>query len=348
MSLSRESAASLALYLAIAHPGVFDAYAGTLPGALSTLGRYRPRARLGYLGDDDSDDTSDDSSDDLAFDTSDDDADYENSDGSLQLLSTGGTDLDSSDQVDDSNVDEDLRELGVATPSDTQTDSATYGGTVTPVPGSAADTGNLGVVPGSSADPLSQTVDVSDVPLPTIDEATPAIQSISSSNAVQSIGAPAVQAVASALTSPSALQALANTTTAYLNNQALAGEEQTALQSQANNLNASLQMAAIDHPATGVTYVTGANGQQEAVVSNAATGAPLVGADGAYVPASTAAGILSAITSSSALGPVLIIGGIGLLLLLLLGHHGHSGGGGASSGGSAPRAPRSPRFIEVE
>jgi hypothetical protein len=332
MSLSKQSAASLALYLAIAHPGIFDAFIGTLPGAVPALGRF------GFFGDDGDDTTSDD------FSTLDDNTDYENDDGSLQLLDVP-TD-DSSEEVDDSNINENLRELGVETTDDT----------MPPVTGSAADTGNLGVEPGSSADPLSQSLTASDMAIPdlniTSDESldlnsvTPAVQSISGSSAVQSIGAPAVGAVTAALTSPQALNALGNITTAYLQNQAAAGEEQTALQMQANNISAQMQMAALDHPATGVAYVTGPNGQQEAVLSNASTGAPLVGANGQYIPAATGAGILSALTSSSAIGPLLIIGGIGLLLLLLLGHH--PAGGGAS--GNASHAPRhrSPKFIEVE
>lgn len=328
--LSRESAASLALYLAIAHPGIFDAFIGTLPGAVHTLGRF------GFFGDD-----GDDASDDLDFDTSDDDSDYENDDGSLQMLDTSTDD----GQVDDSNINENLRELGVAVPADdANADTATYGGSVTPVPGSAADTGNLGVVPGSSADPLSQSLSASDLSIPDLNDVTPDVQSISSSNAVQSIGAPAVAAATQAIASPSGLAAVANAATAYLNNQAAQGAEATALQEQANNIGAQLEMAAIDHPATGVTYVTGANGQQVPVLANASTGAPLIGANGQYIPAATGAGILSALTSGSALGPILIIGGIGLLLLLVLGHHPQHGGSGTAH--ASPR--RGPRFIEVE
>ena len=343
MSISKQSAASLALYLAISHPGLFDAFVGTLPGAAPTLGRF---GRFGFLGDDTTDDGSTDfSADD--FSSLDDNTNYENPDGSLQLLTSAGTDMSDTSLVDDSNINENLRELGVDTSYSEPTDSATYGGTVTPVPGSAADTGNLGVVPGSSVDPLSQPVQLSDIPVPdlTVDDVTPIVQGISSSNAVASIGAPAVAAAANALTSPSGLNALANVTTAYLQNQALQGEEQTALQSQANNINAQLQMAAIDHPATGVAYVTGSNGQQVPVLANSSTGVPLVGANGSYIPASTGSSILSALTSSSSLMPLLLIGGAGLLLLLLLG-----GGSGHNSSGSAPHAPprRGPKFIEVE
>lgn len=331
MSISKQSAASLALYLAISHPGVFDAFVASLPGARGALGRF------GFFGDDG--DVSDDSSGDFSaddFSSLDDNTDYENADGSLQLLTSSGSDLTDSGQVDDSNINENLRELGVDT-----TDEPTI-----VVPGSAADTGNLGVVPGSSADPLTQSVDITDVPVATIDEVTPDIQSISSSQAVASIGAPAVAAAAQAIASPSGLAAVANATTAYLNNQALQGEENTALQSQANNIQAQLQMAAIDHPATGVAYVTGANGQQVPVLANSSTGVPLLSSSGAYIPASTGAGILSALTSSSSLMPLLVIGGIGLLLVLMLGHHGGSSGGGG--GGTHAPARRAPHFIEVE
>jgi len=278
------------------------------------------------------------------FSSLDDNTNYENDDGSLQLLDTSGSDLTDSGEVNDSNINENLRELGIATPPDDSTaDTATYGQSFAPVPGSAADTGNLGVVPGSGADPLSASVNVTPVEIPSIDDVTPDIQSISSSNAVQSIGAPAVAAAASALTTPNALAALANTTTAFLQNQALAGEEQTQLSAQAANIQAQMQMAAIDHPATGVAYVTGANGQQVPVLANSSTGVPLVGANGAYIPAATGAGILSALTSSSALVPALVIGGIGLLLVLLLGHH-----DGHPSAPAQPAHHRSPKFLEIE
>lgn len=325
MSLSRESAASLALYLAIAHPGIFDAFVSSLPGAR--------QVGLGGLGDDgDVSDTSDES-------------DFENSDGSLQEITPYSDELDNQytdadfENTDTSSSAQDLRELGVPTYSD-------------PVTGSAADVGNLSVVPGSGADPLSAPVQLSDVPLPddlttpTLDDITAPLQSISSSQAVQSIGAPAVGAVTSALTSPGALNAIANVTTAYLQNQALAGQENTALQEQANNIGAQLQMAAIDHPATGVTYVTGPNGEQEPVLTNASTGVPLLGANGEYIPASTGAGILSTLSTSTALKPLLILGGIGLLLLLLLGHHPTGGASGGSLSHTPPR--RAPKFIEVE
>lgn len=337
MALSKQSAASLALYMAIAHPGAFDAFVSSLPGAPRVFGSF------GFLGDD----TSDDGSDDLTaddFSSLDDNTNYENPDGSLQLLSSAGTDMsDTSQLVDDSNINENLRELGVDTSSEP---------TIV-VPGSAADTGNVGVVPGSSADPLSQSVvidtgtpDLTDVAQSDLNDATTALQSISGSATVHSIGAPAVAAAAQALTSPNALQAIAATTTAYLQNQAAQGEEATALQSQANNINAQLAMAAIDHPATGVVYVAGANGAQVPVLANSSTGVPLVGANGAYIPASTGAGILSAITTSSALVPALVIGGLGLLLLLMLGHH--PSGGGSAGGASHAPARRTPKFIEVE
>lgn len=325
MALSKQSAASLALYLSIEMPGVFDTFVSGLPGAHAV--------GLGFFGDDS----------DLDFDPADDaspDSDFENEDGSLMELDDPGAPTTD----DDAQSMENLRELGVG--------DDTYS---TPVPGSAADTGYLGPVPGSSADttsqvnidPLTGTLNANDASLalaPTdIDAITPVVQSISSSHAVASIGAPAVGAAASALTSPSGLNALSNAATAYFNSQALAGEEQTQLQQQANNLEAQMQLAQIEHGATATTYATNPQtGAQEQVLANGSTGAPLVDANGNYIPATTGAGILSALTSGGTLTPILILGGVGILLLLLF-------GGGHNSGGSAPEAPRRsrPRFIEV-
>jgi hypothetical protein len=323
MSISRGNAASLALYLALVHPGVFDAYVRTLPGARAAF------TQLGRFGDDDdlsdSDDLSDDTDD--TEDTSDVD-DSAGGDGSLTL--------------DDQNAAQQLRLINLDSDDDA---------TSTPVPGSAADTGIVGPVPGSSADfttslassgPDLDMMDTeedtadSELATPSADIATitPVVQSISASKTIGGIGAPAVGAATSALTSTNGLAQLATVATQYLNNQAIAGEEQTALAAQAADITAAAQMAALDHPVTGVAYVTGPNGEQEAVMASSTTGQPLLSATGQYIPAATGAGILSTLASSSSLGVIAVIGGIGLLALLLLGHH---------SGAPEPTYSQSPR-----
>lgn len=335
MALSKPAAASLALWLSLEQPAVFDRFVASLPGARAV--------GLGALGDDGDDDIDYD----IADDTSDDS--FTDSDGSLLPVDVTA----SYSGTDDDNLSENLRELGV------DTDDATYS---TPVPGSAADTGIVGPVEGSLAD----TVTGPDAPTGVVDLSgaeqqadtdlqdtsdiatiTPVVQGISGSAAVKSIGAPAVSAATSALTSPSGLSALANAATSFFNEQAAAGAEQTELQAQAQDLQAQTQLAALGHSATGVVSVTNPQtGQTEEVLANTSTGQPIVGANGAYIPAATGEGILSTLVGSSDLVPVLLIGGAGLLLLLLLSGGHHPLRGGAYSG--APRAPRQPRFIEVE
>lgn len=330
MSLSRKSAAQLALYLAVSHPGIFDAFVRSLPGAREALKGF------GAFGDDGSDDVS-------ADDVSADEAGDDSTDVSLD---------DSGLTSDDENAAQDLRLLNID-------GGDTYS---TPVAGSAADLASQGMsafgqpVMGSFADPneiavagdiqstqnaITDELGVSLTAPASIDDITPVVQGISSAHTVASIGAPALSAATSALASSNGLNALSNIATAYLNNQAALGQQQTALQLEANNVTAQMQLAALEHPTTPMRYISGPDGQEVAVMSNGATGAPLIGANGQYVTAAQGTGILSALTSAGSIMPLVVIGGIGLLLMLLLDHHG---------GGSPPPAPerRRPRFMELE
>lgn len=335
--LSQKSAASLALWLSIEQPGVFDAFVSSLPGA-----REVGLRGFGFLGDDE-----DWGGDTSAFDslnTDDIGSEFDDGSGGFLLMDAQGNPM----TEDDATSMEDLRE-----------DSATGSGYSTPVTGSAADTGNLGPVMGSSAnladqvniDPLTSTLNANDTALAQDDVApiNVAVQGISSSKAVGSIGAPALGAASAALTSPSGLNALSNAATAYFNSQAQLGQEQTFLNQQAATLQTQIALAGIERGATATTQVLGPNGQPETVLANGSTGEPLVDPNGNLIPAATGAGILSALTSglsgltSGGLGPLLLLGGGAVLLLLLF-----SGGGGGGGGYSPPPRHRKPKFFEME
>jgi hypothetical protein len=312
--LSKPAAASFALWLSIELPGVFDSFVARLPGAKSV--------GLGFLGDDGDDDDIDD--------TTSDTNDYEDDTGQLYDVDT----LATYTGTDDDALNEDLRELTGDTYSTSEL-SAT----------GAANTGNIGPVEGSMADTVTgpSVNPVTDIDTSSVDAALQApptgidpIQSISSSSAVAAIGSSAVGAAASALTSNSGLSALGNAASAYFNSQAAQGAQQTALQEQENNLAAQVELASLGKSATGTTYVTNpATGTPEEVLANPSTGQPLTTSTGAYIPAATGEGILSDLTSAGDLGPILLIGGLGVLLLLVFDH------GGSSSTESSPRRGRS-------
>jgi hypothetical protein len=314
VSLSAKSAAHLALYLSIAHPGLFDAFVASLPGASAAL------HGLGAFGDD----TTDYSGVDLSSDTSD----------------TGAL------TPDDLSLNQDLRMSDPTydfpvVPGSTP-DLVNQGYTTTmgePVMGSLADASPLIDVSGltsSSDTALTQTGDIASI--------TPALQSVSASHAVAAIGAPAVAAASSALQTSAGLQALSGITQAYLQDQYQAGQSAQNLQLQSQSITGAIQMANLLNPKLPTTVVTGANGQPVTVLANSPSGTPLVGANGQYIPASATTGILSALTGSSSLMPLLLLGGAAVLLMALFG--GSSGGGG---GGYEP-APRrrSPRFMEID